>query len=141
MIPQAVSLHRYFIWANRMRLRFEAALQNGQGPGNTFESAARWFSSEAGMYRSSYWYGALYVVVEAWRELKLHDDAVDQLLKDEPKMYLLKRYRNGSFHFQPDSFHEKFTELFGDLGSAEWIGKLHDELNRFFLERPSGESV
>lgn len=41
-----------------MRLKFEAILQDGGGPGDTFGSAAEWFSGEAGMYMS-YWYGAL----------------------------------------------------------------------------------
>jgi hypothetical protein len=49
----------------------------------------------------SYWYAALYVVIEGWRDLGLADATIDALLQS-PNVDLLKRYRNGVFHFQKD---------------------------------------
>jgi len=64
----------------------------------------------------SYWYATLYVVVEGWRELKLSDPAVDALLT-VPHLALLKRYRHGVFHFQPDYFYSRYQDFF-DQGQA-----------------------
>lgn len=49
----------------------------------------------------SYWYGGLYVVIEGWQRLKLSDDIIDNLLISS-NVQLLKRYRNGVFHFQKE---------------------------------------
>lgn len=50
-----ISLHRYYIWANRMRENFDKTLQ-GRAAGEVPESA---FADDMGLY-VSYWYGALY---------------------------------------------------------------------------------
>jgi len=40
----------------------------------------------------SYWYGALFVVIEGWRELQLSDPSIEPLLASD-NVDLLKRYR------------------------------------------------
>jgi hypothetical protein len=85
----AVTLHRYYIWANRMRTHFDEVISKGMLDGKA--------EIESFLYMS-YWYGGLYVVIEGWRELKLTDNTIDILLQS-PNVELLRRYRNAVFHF------------------------------------------
>src|ERR1700688_3247229 len=93
-----VTLHRYYIWANRMRTHFDEILSKGALDGKA--------EIESFLYMS-YWYGGLYVVIEGWRELELTDTAIDELLQSS-NVELLRRYRNGVFHFQRDYNDERF---------------------------------
>ena len=55
----------------------------------------------------SAWYASLWVVVEGWTEVPLSDPFVDQLLDASPRYKdLLRRYRNGVYHYQP-TFNER----------------------------------
>ena len=101
--PELVTLHRYFIWANRMRTHFDEILAREQCP---FEGVA---FIESFLYMS-YWYGGLYVVIEGWKALNLSDDIINELL-DSRNVKLLKRYRNGVFHFQHDYHDRRFHEF------------------------------
>ena len=56
-----ITLHRYYIWANRMRTHFDDILVRGD------ELADH--QIETFLYMS-YWYAGLYVVIEGWRELR-----------------------------------------------------------------------
>ncbi len=118
-----VSLHRYYIWANRMRTHFDEIISNGFNASDVIE---------ANIYMS-YWYGGLYVVIEGWKELKLADDAIDQLLVSS-NVGLLKRYRNGIFHFQEKYSDERFMEFIRDgINAVQWVRVLNLEFGRYFL--------
>jgi hypothetical protein len=80
----------------------------------------------------SYWYGGLYVVIEGWRELGLTDSTVDRLLKS-PNVELLKRYRNGIFHFQKQYFDERFTGFMESKDSVPWVRELNLAFGTYFL--------
>jgi len=80
----------------------------------------------------SYWYGGLYVVTEGWQELGLSDPEIDSLLTSE-HVDLLRRYRNGCFHFQADYFDERFRDFIARQGSVGWISSLHEAFSRWFL--------
>jgi hypothetical protein len=70
----------------------------------------------------SYWYAALYVVVEGWTELGLSDETASALLTS-PYVADLRRYRNGVFHFQRQYWDERRKELLGGgAESAAWVG-------------------
>ena len=45
------------------------------------------------------YYSLIYVVIEGYKELKLSDDKIDELLADDEKVQLLRRFRNRIFHF------------------------------------------
>ena len=80
------------------------------------------------------WHGMLYVVIEGWVQAKLSDAAVDHLLKS-PNVQLLKRFRNGVFHFQRDTWiSEKRSDFIGSPDCVVWANTLMDELNRYFLK-------
>ena len=72
----------------------------------------------------SYWYGGLYAVVEGWRDLRLEDQEIDELLQS-PHVDALRLYRNGTFHFQKEYFASKFAGLLSTPGTAEWIKSTH----------------
>ena len=50
---------------------------------------------------------SLYLVIEGWQELGIQDSEADELLRS-PHVDLLKRYRNGVFHYQRDMWDERF---------------------------------
>ncbi len=91
---EIITLHRYFIWANKMRTDFDALLAQR----NPVIEDENKLNIESNIYMS-YWYGGLYVVIEGWLNLKLSDPVIDSLLNSD-NVGLLKRYRNGVFHFQ-----------------------------------------
>lgn len=125
--PQAfLSLHRYFIWANRLRDYFDAAIKKRD---KTDDNA---FADEVGLFMS-HWYSALYVVVEGWKELDLHDPTVDDLLQS-PNVELLKRFRHGTFHFQKNYFDGRFTTFWEESeDTVPWVRNLNRELGGYFL--------
>jgi hypothetical protein len=109
-----ISLHRYFIWANRMREHFYSLV-----PKVANDPARDRFTPhalEADLYMS-FWYAELYVVIEGWKELGLSDTDVDALLAS-PNVNLLRLYRNGVFHFQRDYFDERFQGFMRDGENA-----------------------
>ena len=118
------TLHRYFLWADRMRAHMDTVI--GSEP--KFEEA------EIDFYLyMSYWYGALYVVIEGWRELKLSDPRIDALLSS-PNVDLLRRYRNAVFHYQREYFDPRAVEFFGERSTPAWVREIHGEFGRYFLE-------
>lgn len=130
------TLHKYFIWADRMRFHFNQLIRlklllklKGKP---VFD-----YSSEKGiqlLLYMSYWYAGMYVVIEGWKKLALSDPKIDNLL-ESPNVDLLRRYRNGVFHFQKEYFNEKFMG-FIDSGfdAVTWIRELREEFSRFFLD-------
>lgn len=77
-------LHKYFIWADRMRVHFDTVLKNKEKYIDEHS-----FDIEANFY-ISYWYAGMYVVIEGWKELALSDDKIDTLL-DSPSIDKLRR--------------------------------------------------
>ena len=123
MTDPIITLHRYFIHANRMRTHFDALLDK-QGIGEDKQVETRLYME--------LWYGLLYVVIEGWRDLKLRDPEVGPLL-DSPHVDLLRRVRNGAFHFQRDYWDAKFLDFVSTDGTVEWVRELNRQLGGFFL--------
>jgi hypothetical protein len=118
------TLHRYFIWANTMKLQFYRILEQTNNRDIT--------NIELLMYMSL-WYGLLYVVIEGWQGLNLSDINIDKLL-NSPNIALLKKYRNGCFHFQEEYWNEKFKDLINNgLDCAKWITNVHDAIGDYLL--------
>jgi hypothetical protein len=123
------ALHRYFIWADRMRVHFDQVLKAGLEKTKPNQS----FTIDEFLYMS-YWYGGMYVVIEGWKDLGLSDPEIDNLL-NSPNVDLLRRYRNGTFHFQRDYFDERFIGFMKDSkNSVQWIRELRKQFSRFFLD-------
>lgn len=125
-----LALHRYYIWTNRLREHFDKALAvRGLPKASDFPT---WFADDPGLFMS-HWYAALYVVVEGYRKLGLHDAEVDALLAS-PNVDLLRRYRNGVSHFQKTYFDARFVDFMGSSDTPQWTRDLNRELGRFFIE-------
>ena len=121
------SLHRYYIWANNLRALYDQYITTEWD-----KDKEQPFDVVLHNYLS-YWYAGLYVVIEGWGNLNLSDPAIDGLL-ESPNVQLLKRYRNGVFHFQKNYFDERFLTLIRDGEDVvTWICSLREELSRFFL--------
>jgi hypothetical protein len=126
---EVLNLYKYYIWADSMKTAYENLLERNIReiiPIAKFEAEYNLFIS--------YWFGGLYVVIEGWQELNLKDKEIDSLLKS-PNVNLLRRYRNGVFHFQRDYFDERFMGFLRDgVSRIEWVQVLHGEFERFFVE-------
>jgi hypothetical protein len=127
-LPPEVVLHKYLLWCNKMRTQFDATLAD-------FTDQTPWADSVAlnmNLYMS-YWYGGLYVVIEGWQELGFTDPEIDTLLKS-PNVDLLRRYRNGVFHFQRQYFAEKTIDIMTKgQNPVEWVRNLNRAFGRYFL--------
>jgi hypothetical protein len=130
------SLHRYFIWANRLREHFDHTVEVTKASEASIELM---WADDHGLFMA-HWYGALYVVIEGWKELGLKDPIVDKLL-DSPNVELLKRFRNGSFHFQKEYFDSRFANFWYDSkNTVPWVRQLNSAFGRFFLKEMSSKT-
>jgi hypothetical protein len=84
----------------------------------------------------SAWYSSLWVVVEGWTQVPLSDPFVDELLDASPRYKdLLRRYRNGVYHYQPRFNERRLLDFIHESeGTVEWTFFLHMEFCRFYWE-------
>ena len=129
---ELLSLHRYYVWANRMREHFDHELRRGGEAGLDSVSRDGAIDIEVAMYKSL-WYGVLYVVIEGWQDLDLSDPEIDELLAS-PNTAKLKRYRNATFHFQRHYWDERFLQFLREgEDTAAWARQLNRALGKYFL--------
>lgn len=135
LTPEIITLHRYFIWSDRMRVHFDQVLHELETIPKPITDKI--FKNKEGIDTFLYmslWYGTFYVLIEGWKELKLSDVKIDALLKSK-NVDLLKCYRNGVFHFQKEYYDEHYMKLMAEgQDIANWIRDLRDEFSRWFLE-------
>jgi hypothetical protein len=135
--PPIVILHRYFIAANKMRIRFEKTLTNPEVV-NRFPNAdplTRLYMMHVDDYGvfMFYWYAGLYVVIEGFKELNLKDAKIEQLLQ-APNVEALRLVRNATFHFQKDGFiSKKIIPFLESKDSVPWVHSLTEAFSEFFL--------
>jgi hypothetical protein len=123
-----LTLHRYYIYANLMRTLFDQELAAGRRP-------VVWDEIEPVTVYQTYWYAALYVVIEGWQKLRLTDPAIDDLIRS-PFVATLKEHRNSTFHFFPKYYDDRRLQfLLGGADSAGWMRGLNQQFGRYFLER------
>jgi hypothetical protein len=79
-------------------------------------------------------YGLIFVVIEGFRELKCKDERVEKLLAAEDYVELLRRFRNGVFHYQKEPMDPRLVTFMTRERSGEWIREMHAALGAF-LER------
>jgi hypothetical protein len=130
---ELITLSRYFIWADTMKTHFEKALRKRRSVDLSGPDGM-----DVAMYMSL-WYGCLYVVIEAWRDLGLRDREVDSLVASA-NTDLLRRYRNAVFHYQKEYWPEKSMAFLREgESSAVWVRAVHNALQRYltdFLNAP-----
>lgn len=96
------------------------------------------FANDPGIFMS-FWYGSLFVVIEGWKELGLHDPEIDTLL-DSQNVEHLRRYRNGTFHFQKDYFDKRLHEFTAGQDTVAWVRTLHGKFSSYFFREVAKEN-
>lgn len=128
-MEQLLALHRYYIWANRLREYFE----NAASVHSLNTRSKEVFENECGLFLS-HWYAALFVVIEGWQELKLSDPEIDDLLSSS-NIHLLRRFRNGVCHYQKNYNDSRFLDLCQAQGVVPWVRQLNLAFGRYFLQK------
>ena len=136
------SLHRYFLWAIHMNALFTASVTE-----KARLDLRAWTKESIRTFEyMSYWYAGLFVVVEGWKTLELHDSNLDRLLSS-PNVGLLKRFRNAVFHYQENFLDQRLMDMVHEGQNAEaWVGELDREFRRYFqawfdARKESGQSI
>ena len=132
-----VALHRYYIWANRLREHFDRVVESRITTPESRVPDDILLASDHGLFMS-HWYAALYVVVEGWQRLNLQDPRIDKLL-ESPNVGFLKQYRHFVCHYHPEYYDEKMAGFMSSADSVEWVRALNRELGRYFLEQMDEE--
>lgn len=92
--------------------------------------------------RLSVFYSLLFVVVEGYRGVGVSDPAVEEMLADEERVKMLRRFRNANFHYQEDPFSKKLMEFLEREDGPAWTRALHAAFETFFRSRlPIDEMV
>jgi len=79
----------------------------------------------------SYWLSALYVVVEGFEKLGLDKKDVSEMTSEH--IARLKKFRDGSFHFQQDTKKQMQSLELGDFAELDWAERLHAQLRAFLV--------
>ncbi len=133
-----LTLYRYFIAANRMRILFDEALTNGASFKRAQASPPETqilllHTDDYGIFMF-YWYSAMYVVIEGYRELGISNQAIDNLLSSD-KVHALRLMRNATFHFQKDYLSHKIFEIMRHEDSVSWIRALTKAFSDYYIQK------
>ncbi|OFW11266.1 MAG: hypothetical protein A3G20_08395 [Acidobacteria bacterium RIFCSPLOWO2_12_FULL_59_11] len=123
---------RYLYWCDLHRCRFITWFEESHDVKEGAE-CCDWWRFVALL---SQWYGSLWVVIEGWKKARLADAVIDGLL-DESLDYceLLRRYRNGVYHYQPRIIEPRLLDFLNESErTVPWVDTLHHEFLRFFEE-------
>lgn len=135
-MQELYALHRYYMWANRLRIQFDEALQREVEAGQfQNQNLSRVMVKDSSIFMS-YWYSALFVVVEGWGKLQLSDPRVGALLSSS-NVSLLKDYRHAVSHYFPEYFDSKFLNFIEAKGAVSWVRELNLAFGAYFLARLS----
>jgi hypothetical protein len=80
----------------------------------------------------SFYLGALYAVVEQWREWHFADAEVDALLADKERVETLRKFRNAVFHVKHYD-DEAIAALAKRGGMIPWADELESAFEKVFL--------
>jgi hypothetical protein len=88
----------------------------------------------SGILRMQVFDGLMYVVIEGYRELECHDTALDELLSQTHYVEALRRFRNGTFHFQTEVVPPKLLAFLEAEDSDKRMKSLYSAFNAFFMK-------
>lgn len=129
---EMIALHKHWLVADSIkeRMLLPVAAAKEEKMKNELEAAAQMLS---GFMALCVFYSLLYVVVEGYGELKGKDEKIDKLLATEEYVDKLRRFRNGTFHFQEDPLPAKVFDFLLSKDSESWIKDLHSAFNDWFV--------
>lgn len=130
-LPDNSSLDQFFAWArylywsdlHRQRLDAYDSTETGT-PGSS-----KWLL----IALLAQWYASLWVVIEGWLETKQSDPIIDDLISSCPRLCdLLRRFRNGVYHYQPSLLDSRLLGLLRESDATYfWAYLLHGEFLRY----------
>lgn len=133
---KVATLYRYFLYAVVMRdnLRKENLEGFFESLKDDASSVLLFFSSPIGVYLTSF-YSSIYLVIEGWRDLKLSDSKIDNLISS-PYTDRLRLFRNATFHYQKEPISPKLLQFFGpeEDDTEKWINELYREFGNYFKQ-------
>lgn len=130
---QIATLHRHWCVADAVRYHLSQSDKARMPSADKTGVAADVGLHISTFYVLSVWYSLLYVVVEGFQSLRLHDQSVDELLAEEKYIDALRRFRNGTFHYQEEIIPKKLLDFVAVPESGRWIERLNGALNSFFI--------
>lgn len=119
------ALARYLYWADLRRSGFNDFMEKHGGE-------AKYHAECLGVY--CYWGASLYVVIEGWETAEFKDPLIDALLKISDCRDLLRRLRNGTFHFQPSLTPAKLVGFLQAEETLIWLWMIHEEFCRWLRD-------
>ncbi len=123
---QVMAWGRYLYWCDLHRRRFDVWMEK---PHDVGEDATGWYF----IALLAQWYASLWVVIEGWNEAGFEDLTIGEILSQSQRCDLLKRFRNGVYHFHPRMIEPRLVEFLAEAErSVAWVEILHQEFLRFF---------
>jgi hypothetical protein len=130
----ATNLLRYLLWADRMRQQLEYVhARHAQEASERLANNAVIFRPELldGEMYLCLWFSLLYVVVEGWPRLRIHDVEITRLLRSSYRN-MLRDFRNTTFH--PEDYDDDRIDAMAAVGEAslDWVRELTGAFKAFF---------
>jgi hypothetical protein len=130
-VPKRYSLFSFF-WKSSEQKNLEKLI--GRLPISQKVKFNQLLTLQNSMHLLFTFYALLFVVAEGYLELGETDLKIDELLGN-PNYDLLKRFRNGVFHFQKDFESDKILNFLEAQETEIWTQSLFKELGRFLIEK------
>jgi hypothetical protein len=126
------SIHRHWIWADRIRLEYYERLK--ANPPRS-DDLLEWFLTGEAMYLCI-WYGLLFTVCEGLRK---NGFAVPDAQTEIDTIYnSLQLFRNAIFHIQTEYLTSKIFSFLQDASTDATIRKIYDGLDEWFRTQVAG---
>jgi hypothetical protein len=116
---------RYLYWAELMRRHWDNFLKE-RGP--DAYPTPEWLGV------SSYWAASLFVVIEGWKDARFDDPVINAMLELSNYTDVLRKFRNGTFHYQPELVSAKVIDFFRTPYVIWWVHFLHEEFCRWLRD-------
>ncbi|WP_286804257.1 MULTISPECIES: hypothetical protein [unclassified Marinimicrobium] len=130
-MKELVALHKHWCTADSVKVVVGPPVATGLPDGCPEELVAQ-AEMHSAFLRIATWYSLLYVVVEGYRELKIEDSQIDELLSNDQMVNGLRRFRNAIFHYQDDPLGPKLMTFLEMAESEVWAGRLHRAFKSYF---------
>lgn len=131
-----LSLHKYWMQANRMRA--DLAYEMGKLSENTniediYQYCSRTNNIAIHTYRD-FWLASLFTVIQGYKTLKLTDDKINNLiLTNEKGIKELKDFRDSTRHFELPLERNKKMKKLSNL-SIVWLQEIHSAFGKYLFE-------
>ena len=120
-VETIVGFGQYLHWS-QMQYKHYRSFQEDSSDADFFGALAHWLAS-------------LYVVAEGWQEIGIPDPVISDLIAKYDDYYqLMRRFRNGVYHFQHKPLSVKLTDFLNPQSEGTlWAEALLFEFKRFLV--------